>query len=85
MPATTWCNGMGVGGWLVVIVLWMGFLALTVWAITRLFPLSPGPGDTVDTAPRAPAPRVPRTEPASPAPDLDAASAGTSHLPASDG
>lgn len=29
---------MGAGGWLLMIGLWASFLALVVWAVTRLFP-----------------------------------------------
>ena len=38
-----WCSGMGVGGWLLMATLWGGFLAVVIWAVTRLFPRS-GPG-----------------------------------------
>ncbi len=41
-----WCASMGVGGWLLMAALWGGFLAVVVWAVTRLFPRSrPGAGD----------------------------------------
>ncbi len=33
-----WCGGMGVGGWLLMALVWGGFLAVVVWAVTRLFP-----------------------------------------------
>jgi putative membrane protein len=33
-----WCGGMGVGGWLLMALLWGGFLAVVIWAVTRLFP-----------------------------------------------
>src|SRR6266702_6646313 len=33
-----WCGGMGAGGWVLMAVLWGGFLAVVVWAVTRLFP-----------------------------------------------
>jgi putative membrane protein len=33
-----WCSGMGVGGWLLMAFLWAGFLAVIIWAVTRLFP-----------------------------------------------
>lgn len=40
-----WCGGMGVGGWLLMGLLWGGFLAVIVWAVLRLFPRSrPGAG-----------------------------------------
>ncbi len=32
-----WCGGMGVGGWLLMALLWGGFLAVVIWAVTRLF------------------------------------------------
>lgn len=34
----TWCSGMGLGGWVVMIGLWAVLVAAAVWAITRLFP-----------------------------------------------
>jgi putative membrane protein len=40
-----WCGGMGIGGWLLMGLLWGGFLAVIVWAVVRLFPRSrPGAG-----------------------------------------
>jgi hypothetical protein len=33
MLATSWCGGMGVGGWLLMAGLWAGFLAVVVWAV----------------------------------------------------
>lgn len=33
-----YCSGMGVAGWLVMIGVWVSFLALVIWAVTRLFP-----------------------------------------------
>lgn len=33
-----YCGGMGAGGWLLMIGLWGGFIAVVVWAVTRLFP-----------------------------------------------
>jgi putative membrane protein len=33
-----WCGGMGVGGWLLMALLWGGLLAVVVWAVIRLFP-----------------------------------------------
>jgi putative membrane protein len=38
MFGTGWCGGMGIGGWLLMALLWGGFLAVVVWAVTRLFP-----------------------------------------------
>jgi putative membrane protein len=32
------CNGMGAGGWLMMIGLWVAMLGLIVWAVTRIFP-----------------------------------------------
>ena len=40
-----WDNGMGGGGWILMILTWIVFIALIVWAIARLFPaLSGGDG-----------------------------------------
>lgn len=45
MFGTGWCTGMGAGGWVLMVLLWGGFLAVVVWAVTRLFPRSrPGAG-----------------------------------------
>ena len=33
-----WNNGMGAGGWVLMIFAWVALIALIVWAITRLFP-----------------------------------------------
>ncbi len=33
-----WCGAMGVGGCLMMVAFWGAFLALTVWAVTRMFP-----------------------------------------------
>jgi putative membrane protein len=49
MFGSGWCGGMGAGGWLLMALLWGGFLAVVVWAVTRLFPRSrsgPGGGDS---------------------------------------
>ena len=40
MFGTVWCGGMSAWGWLLMAVLWGGFLAVVVWAITWLFPRS---------------------------------------------
>jgi putative membrane protein len=32
------CNGMGVGGWVLMIGFWAAFLGLVVWTLTRMFP-----------------------------------------------
>ena len=54
-----WCGGMSVGGWLLMALLWGSFLAVIVWAITRLFPRgrsrtgeldAPGDGENADSA-----------------------------------
>ncbi len=48
------CSGAGVAGWLIMIGFWVGFLALVVWVVTRLFPTSSGhdesdePSDTLE-------------------------------------
>jgi putative membrane protein len=38
MFGTAFCDGMGVGGWVVMIAFWAVFLGLIVWAVTRIFP-----------------------------------------------
>lgn len=38
MFGSGWCGGLSAGGWLLVALLWGSFLAVVVWAITRLFP-----------------------------------------------
>lgn len=48
MFGTGWCGGMGVGGWLLMALLWGGFLAVVVWAVTRLFPRSRPGGSRPD-------------------------------------
>jgi len=56
MFGTGWCGGMGIGGWLLMALLWGGFLAVVVWAVARLFPRSrpgggrPGADDDQDAA-----------------------------------
>jgi hypothetical protein len=40
-----WCTGMGAGGWLFMVLLWGSFIALAVWAITRLIPSIPPKDD----------------------------------------
>lgn len=37
----SWCAGMGVGGWLLMIAFWVALLGVIVWAVTQLFPSSP--------------------------------------------
>ena len=33
-----WDNGMGAGGWVLMILAWVALIGLIVWAISRLFP-----------------------------------------------
>ena len=33
-----YCSGMGAGGWLLMIGLWGAFIAVVVWAVSRVFP-----------------------------------------------
>ena len=40
-----WNDGMGAGGWVLMIFAWVALIALIVWAITRLFPTRSG-GDS---------------------------------------
>ncbi len=58
MFGSGWCGGMGVGGWLVMALLWGSLIAVVVWAVTRLFPASrsrpdepggPGDGESADS------------------------------------
>lgn len=37
----SWCTGMGVGGWVLMIAFWAALLGVIVWAVTQLFPSSP--------------------------------------------
>ena len=46
----SWCSGMGVGGWLLMAALWGSFLAVVIWAVTRLFPRSRPGGGSGDSA-----------------------------------
>jgi hypothetical protein len=48
------CGAMGLAGWLIMLLIWTGLIALVVWAITRLFPDRPSP-----TPPQPPQPRQP--------------------------
>ena len=41
MFAGGYCGGMGLGGWLLMIGLWVALIAVVVWAVTRLFPTAP--------------------------------------------
>jgi len=38
MFGSGWCGGMSAGGWLLMALIWGSFLAVIVWAVTRLFP-----------------------------------------------
>jgi putative membrane protein len=38
MLGPAFCNGMGVGGWLLMIGFWAAVFGLAVWALTRVFP-----------------------------------------------
>ncbi len=33
-----YCSGVGLGGWLLMVGLWVGFILLVLWAVSRLFP-----------------------------------------------
>ena len=33
-----WDNGMGTGGWVMMVVLWIVLIGVIMWAITRLLP-----------------------------------------------
>jgi hypothetical protein len=48
------CGAMGVAGWLVMLLVWTGLIALVVWAITRLFPGRPSPNPPQLLQPRQP-------------------------------
>lgn len=43
MAMGPWCNQMGAGDWLSMIVLWVAIVALIVWGVSRLFPAQPAP------------------------------------------
>ncbi len=48
-----WDNGMGAGGWVLMIFAWVALIALIFWAISRLFPVRWGGESrepTVETA-----------------------------------
>lgn len=58
MFGSGWCGSMGVGGWLLMALLWGSILAVIVWTVTRLFPGSrsrpgepgtPGSGESADS------------------------------------
>jgi uncharacterized membrane protein len=44
MFGSGWCGSMGIGGWLLMVLIWGGFLAVVVWAVMRLFPRPGVPG-----------------------------------------
>jgi len=46
-----WDNGMGVFGWIVMTFLWVGVVALIVWAVANLFP---GRAGSAESAPERP-------------------------------
>lgn len=48
------CGAMGFAGWLVMLLVWTGLIALVVWAITRLFPDRPHPASPTLPQPRQP-------------------------------
>jgi len=52
------CGAMGFAGWLVMLVVWAGLVALMVWGVARLFPDRPGP-----TGPTVPKRRQPDAPP----------------------
>ncbi len=33
-----YCGSMGLGGWLLMVGFWVGFVAVALWAVGRLFP-----------------------------------------------
>lgn len=33
-----YCGGISAAGWVVMTLAWAGFLAVIIWAVTRLFP-----------------------------------------------
>jgi hypothetical protein len=46
------CGAMGFAGWLVMLVVWTGVVALVVWTITRLLPDRPTPAPPEPPQPR---------------------------------
>lgn len=44
----SWCTSMGIGGWLLMIGVWVALIVGAVWAIARILPTStePPPGPT---------------------------------------
>lgn len=49
-----WDNGMGAGGWVLMILAWVALIALIVWAISRLFPAIAGGARREDVLPETP-------------------------------
>lgn len=43
MSVAGYCGAMGWSGWLMMAGFWIGFLALVVWGVTRLFPSARSP------------------------------------------
>jgi putative membrane protein len=43
-----YCAGLGVAGWVLMVGLWGGFLAVVVWAVTRIFPSATRRDDAED-------------------------------------
>jgi putative membrane protein len=43
-----YCAGLGVAGWVLMIGLWGGLLAVVVWAVTRIFPSAARRDDAED-------------------------------------
>lgn len=37
MIGGAWCGQLGVGGWVLMGLFWASFLALVLWAVSRLF------------------------------------------------
>jgi hypothetical protein len=41
----SYCGGIGVAWWALMIAFWVGLVAVVVWAVTRLFPSSASSAD----------------------------------------
>ncbi|HET8681361.1 MAG TPA: hypothetical protein VFM54_05755 [Micromonosporaceae bacterium] len=52
----SFCGAMGFAGWLLMVVLWAGLVALVVWAVARLFPDRSVPAEPPPPLPPPPAP-----------------------------
>ena len=37
----SWCMDLGATGWVLMVALWGTFVALAIWAISRLIPVAP--------------------------------------------